>query len=104
MFEAIKNFFKPPLKIDYAKLVKAGAIIVDVRTANEYQSGHIDGSINIPIVDLSNNPGKLKDKKKVVIACCASGMRSARAKTILRSRGFLSVYDGGAWNNLQKKL
>jgi len=89
---------------DYAELVKQGATILDVRTKGEYSTGHIKGSINIPVEQLDNNIGKLKDKNKTIITCCASGMRSASAKGILTTRGFTSVYNGGAWQNLDRKL
>jgi rhodanese-related sulfurtransferase len=47
---------------------------------------------------------KLKDKNKTIITCCASGMRSATAKGILQSNGYVNVYNGGGWNSLQNKL
>ena len=83
MINAIKNLFGFGTKVDYADLVKQGAIILDVRSKGEYQSGHIKGSINIPLDTLNNNLNKLK-KDKPIITCCASGMRSASAKSILK--------------------
>lgn len=94
--------FGPP--VNYAQLVADGAIIVDVRSKGEYASGHIKGSINIPLDSLSNNLGKIKDKNKPVITCCASGMRSASAKSILVSKGYTAVYNGGGWYGLNNKL
>ncbi len=82
MINAIKNLFGFGAKVDYADLVKQGAIILDVRSKAEYQGGHIKGSINIPVDTLNNNLSKLK-KDKPIITCCASGMRSASAKSIL---------------------
>ena len=103
MFESIKKLlgFKT---IDYAQLVKEGAIILDVRTSGEFSSGHIKGSINIPVNALAHNLTKLKAKNKPVITCCASGMRSASAKSILQSNGFSDVYNGGSWHSLNHKL
>jgi len=102
------NLFKQLLglgpKVDYAELVKNGAVIVDVRTKGEYSSGHIKGSINIPLDSISNITTKVKDKKKVVITCCASGMRSASAKSSLQSMGYETVYNGGGWYGLNSKL
>ena len=91
-------------KINYAELVKNGAIIIDVRSSGEFAGGHIKGSINIPVDSLIKNLDKFKDKNKIIITCCASGMRSASAKSILRSRGYLYVYNGGGWSGLQRKL
>ncbi|MGB0202390.1 MAG: rhodanese-like domain-containing protein, partial [Candidatus Poseidoniaceae archaeon] len=58
------------------ELLKNGAIVVDVRTSGEYRSGHVKGSKNIPLQSLSGKVKKLKKKNKVIITCCASGMRS----------------------------
>ena len=89
--------------VDYTALVKEGAQIIDVRTAGEFASGHIKGSINIPLQVLGNNLSKIK-KDKPVITCCASGMRSASAKSLLLSKGYTSVYNGGGWTSLNRKL
>jgi phage shock protein E len=89
---------------DYAQLVKDGAIIVDVRSKGEFDGGHIKGSINIPVDSITNNLNKLKDKNKTIITCCASGMRSAAAKSVLKSNGYAQVYNGGGWSGLEKKL
>ena len=104
MIETIKKMLGIGPKTDFAELVKQGAMILDVRTKNEYAGGHIRGSVNIPVEQLSNNLSKLKDKKKVIITCCASGMRSASAKGILTSNGFSNVYNGGGWQSLERKL
>ena len=104
MFETIKNLFGIAPQVDYAALVKQGAIILDVRSKGEYQGGHIKGSINISVDTLSNNLNKLKDKSKPIITCCASGMRSASAKSILKSNGYTEVHNGGGWNSLQNKI
>lgn len=93
--------FGPP--VDYAELMKKGAQIIDVRTKEEYQGGHIKGSINIPLNNLNHNLSKIK-KDKPVITCCASGMRSAAAKGILTSNGFSEVYNGGGWMRLSNLL
>lgn len=103
MFESLKKFFGGN-PVDYTMLMKEGATIVDVRTSGEYASGHIKGSVNIPVDKLSQSLGKLKDKNKPVITCCASGMRSATAKSILQSNGYEKVYNGGAWHRLNMKI
>jgi phage shock protein E len=104
MINLLKNLFGLGPKTDYAQLIKEGAIILDVRSKGEYNSGHIKGSINIPDDQLRNNYGKLKNKEKPIITCCASGMRSASAKGLLKSNGYLEVYNGGSWGSLQNKL
>jgi phage shock protein E len=104
MINTIKNLFGTGSKTDYAHLVKKGAIILDVRSKEEFKDGHISGSINIPVDHLQSNLNKLKDRSKPIITCCASGMRSASAKSLLLLNGYLEVYNGGGWNSLQNKL
>lgn len=103
MIKKIKSWlgFGPP--VDYALLLKNGASIIDVRTKAEFQQGHIRGSVNIPLHNLEGSLSKIK-KDKPVITCCASGMRSASAKSILKSNGFTDVYNGGGWSSLQNKI
>lgn len=104
MLNTIKKIFGIGPKVDYAELVKKGAIILDVRSSGEYLGGHVKGSINIPVDQLNKNLSKLKDKNKPIITVCASGMRSASAKSILKSNGYTQVYNGGSWGSLQNKL
>lgn len=102
--DILKNMFGFGPAVDYAQLVKEGAIILDVRSKGEYAGGHIKGSINIPVDQLSSKIGQLPDKNKVVITCCASGMRSSTAKGILESNGFTKVHNGGGWSSLKNKI
>lgn len=104
MIEALKSLFGLGPKVDYATLVKQGAVILDVRTKGEYAGGHIRGSVNIPVDQLSNNMQRFSDKNKVIITCCASGMRSGSAKSILKSKGYTQVHNGGSWMSLQYKI
>jgi rhodanese-related sulfurtransferase len=104
MLNTLKQLFGFGPKVDYAELVKKGAIILDVRTKGEYQTGHIKGSVNIAVDSLNKNLSKLSNKNKPIITCCASGMRSSSAKRILKSNGYTEVYNGGAWNSLQSKI
>ena len=103
MIEALKNFFRIKPSADFAALINEGAIIVDVRSKGEYSGGHIKGSINIPLNVLTSQIEKLKSKNKVIITCCASGMRSASAKSILKSNNIES-YNGGSWQALRAKI
>jgi rhodanese-related sulfurtransferase len=104
MINILKKLFGFGPSVNYAELVKNGAIILDVRSKSEFAGGHIQGSINISVDALKNNLGKLKDKDQPIITCCASGMRSASAKSILASNGYTKVYNGGGWYSLQNKI
>jgi phage shock protein E len=103
MFDSIKQLLGLTPKVNYKDLVGKGAQIIDVRTPGEFKSGHIRGAINIPLQTITSQMGRIK-KDKPVITCCASGMRSASAKSILKSNGFDEVHNGGGWMSLQSKL
>jgi phage shock protein E len=104
MIKLLKQLFGFGPTVNYAELVKNGAIILDVRSKGEFNSGHIKGAVNIPVDVLRNNLAQLKDKNKTVITCCASGMRSASAKNILKTNGYTNVHNGGGWSSLQNKI
>ena len=90
-------------QVNYKELIDQGAIILDVRTGQEFSSGHVKGSENIPLQVLPSNLPAV-DKNTPVITCCASGNRSATAKEILKANGFTNVHNGGGWFALQQKL
>lgn len=103
MLNNLKQFFGLEPKVNFSDLMKEGAQIIDVRSPGEFNSGHIKGSINIPLQNIQNNLSKIK-RDKPVITCCASGMRSASAKSILKSNGYKHVHNGGGWSSLRGKL
>jgi phage shock protein E len=103
MINSLKQLLGLGPKVDYKDLIRQGAQIIDVRTKGEYQGGHIRNSVNIPLNNLQNSLSKIS-KDKPVITCCASGMRSASAKSILKSAGFTNVHNGGGWMSLQNKI
>ena len=80
-----------------------GAIIIDVRTPREYKQGAIAGSVNIPLQTIQSKIKVIQDYNKPVITCCASGMRSANAASILKTNG-IEVTNGGGWISLNNKL
>lgn len=103
MLNLLKNILGTGPATDFATLVKQGAQVIDVRTPAEFSSGHIKGSVNMPLDRLPHQLTKLS-KQKPVITCCASGMRSASAKQLLQSNGFSEVYNGGGWASLQRSI
>ncbi len=104
MFELIKRIFTPRPTADFSEMIKNGGIILDVRSPGEFKGGHIKGSRNIPLNSLPTSLKNLKNKEQPIITCCASGMRSASAKSILKSNGYTNVHNGGGWRSLQNKL
>ena len=103
MFDFFKRLFSKGPEIDFASLVRNGAVIVDVRTPGEFKSGHIKGALNIPVDQIRGQSAELKKKGKPVITCCRSGSRSGMAKSILDSAG-IECYNGGAWDSLREKI
>ncbi len=80
--------------------VGQGAMLLDVRTPQEYASGHIEGAINIPVQQLSSRLGELGEKDREIVVYCRSGARSGQATQVLRGAGFSAVQDIGpmsAW-------
>jgi len=97
----LQSIFKATEKPDYKKMVTDGAVVVDVRSTGEFASGHIPGSVNIPLEELSFRADELESKK--VITCCRSGNRSGMALHILNESGIEAI-NGGAWDTLLQKL
>jgi rhodanese-related sulfurtransferase len=85
------------------EFVSRDAVILDVRTKGEFQGGAIPGSKNIPLQQLSSRMSEIKKWNKPVICCCASGMRSGSAATILRNN-HIEAMNGGGWASLQQKI
>ena len=84
------------------------AVIIDVRENDEWNAGHIDNAIHIPLNDIQNRLKELaKYQNQPVITQCRSGARSARAADILAKSGFTNVHnmDGGlnAWQKANLK-
>jgi phage shock protein E len=104
MKQFFKNIFAPEKKVDFAALVKNGATIVDVRTADEFSFGHIENAINIPLDQIESGVAGIEDKNALVILCCASGSRSAYALSLLKAEGYAHVYNGAGWRNLQQEI
>lgn len=79
------------------ELITKDAIIIDVRSSQEYDSGHIANAINIPVDNISSVN---YDKETVIILYCASGVRSANAAKTLVDAGYTNIYnlDGGLIN------
>jgi rhodanese-related sulfurtransferase len=81
-------------------LVEAGATLVDVRTPEEFASGHLPGAVNIPVDELPRRFRELGEKQKPVVVYCRSGARSSRAEGVLEENGFQHVHNLGpmsAW-------
>ncbi|MCB1174501.1 MAG: rhodanese-like domain-containing protein [Leptospiraceae bacterium] len=72
-----------------------GALVVDVRSPMEFQSGHFPGAINVPVEELMNKMDQLGAKDRSIVLYCASGARSGYAQSMLSRSGFTDVINAG---------
>lgn len=91
----LSRLFKLPNKEELKEKINKGALLLDVRTKEEFDAGHAKGAVHIPLASL---PNKLKtiQMNLPLIVVCESGARSAQAVRFLISNGF-EAYNGGNW-------
>lgn len=79
----------------------AGGKIVDVRSAEEFAAGHIEGAIHVPVAEIAarSAAGELGAKGDPVVVYCGSGRRAAQAAETLRGAGFTQVVNLGPMSN-----
>ena len=102
MFSKIINTLFPKKEvIDLKSIIAQGAMLVDVRNPVEYKSGHVKGSVNIPLDQISQRLDRFKNKNTIVVFC-RSGARSKMAQSILKSNGVTNVINGGGWQEVNQ--
>ena len=84
--------------------LREGGVIIDLRTAYEFDQGHVPRSLNIPIDRIRMSIDRVRGLKKPVILCCAAGVHCREAAEILRAAGITKVYNGGDWQSLWKVI
>ena len=77
------------------------ASIVDVRTPGEFNDGHLEGTVNIPLDQVEERLDEFKKLSTPLILCCRSGMRSGRATEFLKAQGLSDVHNGGGWTDVR---
>lgn len=87
-------------------LIAAGAVVVDVRTPEEFGAGALPGATNIPIDQFAARLAEIGtlaggDKARPVVVYCASGARSKRAQQQLEAAGHTQVVNGGGFDELR---
>lgn len=90
------------------KLVGEGAVLIDVRTVDEYSERHLDKAVNIPVDQLNGQMSEIEkltsgDKSKPIVVYCQAGGRAGRAKTMLMSAGYTQVTNLGGIDDWDKK-
>ena len=87
------------------ELMDKGALLLDVRTPGEYQSGHVPKAKNVPHHLIDQKIESLtKDKEKPIILYCASGARSGAAARVLKNMGYSHVYNAGGYGSASREL
>lgn len=77
--------------------------IIDVRTPVEFMGGHVAGSVNIPLQEISNRIEELKSISEKIVFCCASGNRSGQATQFLGDLD-IDCINGGPWTQVNYLL
>lgn len=83
-----------------AEWINKGALVVDVRTPEEFNAGNYRGSINIPLAEIEKNINRFGDKNRLIVLYCRSGNRSGKAKLILEKHGYKNVLNGGGLSDM----
>lgn len=102
LYIAYKNSGLIPKK-DAVDLLKKGALVIDVRTPVEFESGHLSQAYNMPLDQVEDLVLKqVKDKSKVLLLHCQSGVRSKSAKERLERIGYKNVFNMGSYERAFK--
>ncbi len=82
-------------------MIEQGALLIDVRTAEEFDQGHIDGALNIPFQETDQLMTAIgHDKQRQVVVYCRSGHRAGKAKQVLESNGYKRVFNASGYEAL----
>ncbi len=85
--------------VSIEEYLEKGAIVIDVRTVEEFNDGHVQGAKNIPLDTITSEIDNIKNIGKPVITCCRSGARSGNAADILKQFD-IDAINGGPWQNV----
>mmetsp|Transcript_8132 Transcript_8132/g.10611 ORF Transcript_8132/g.10611 Transcript_8132/m.10611 type:complete len:149 (+) Transcript_8132:58-504(+) len=87
------------------QLLKPGVVLLDVRGEDEYASGHVDGSLNIPHTQIAARASELpSDPSTPVVVFCARGIRAQVAQDALAGLGYTDVVNGMTWGEVNEAV
>ncbi len=96
----ISRSFKNLQKTNNIKqFIDDNAVIIDVRSESEFNSGNLRGSVNVPLKDLMYRVNEFEKEKKYITVCTV-GMRAESAKKFFEKKGY-QVVNGGRWSTLK---
>ena len=102
-FVAMQLLAKPGSvdKMAAKEKIKQGALVIDVRTPDEFAAGHYDNATNIPVSDIAGRVAEIGGTNRAIVVYCAAGVRAAKAKAILQKAGFSDVTNAGGLSDLK---
>jgi phage shock protein E len=81
------------------QMIEQGAMVIDVRTPEEFNAGHLDQAVNYPLSELDKHIAAL-DKSQPIVLYCRSGNRSGQALAYMESKGFTALHNAGGLNEI----
>lgn len=85
--------------------LKNGALVIDVRSPSEFNSGHLSAALNLPLDEIETAlPRRVPDKNQVLLLHCQSGMRSGMAKKKLNGLGYANAFNLGSYGRAESIL
>ena len=98
-----KSVIQSPNSEEISEIIQDKSVtIIDVRTAEEYKTGHVEGAINIPYDEIENEVNY--DKDQTIAVYCRTGVRSSEAAKILEKMGYTKIYDLGGIEDFNVEL
>lgn len=87
------------------EIIDSATLFVDVRTKEEFDAGHLEGAVNIPLGDIAKRKQEIKGLGHTpVVFYCRSGNRSGSAVAFLQREGYGKIYNGGSLTDVQKLI
>ncbi|OHX65029.1 rhodanese-like domain-containing protein [Flammeovirga pacifica] len=87
--------------MNYKEIIQKGATLIDVRSVMEFEEGHIENAINIPVNDIQSRMNEVKNSTTPIVLCCLSGGRAGVAQALIQAAGVKEVYNAGGWESLR---
>jgi phage shock protein E len=84
--------------------LRRGAVIIDIRTAGEFDRGKVHDSINIPVDRININLKRIVQMNRAVIICSNSDVENERVIEALKANGVKEIYNGGNWTKLWRMM